>query len=228
MVVNGILPGILAKEAATCGAALIHYSTDYVFDGKKKTPYVEDDELNPLNVYGKTKLVGERAIQQIDVPRLIFRTSWVYSTRGKNFLLTILRLAKIREELKVVDDQIGAPTWSRMIAEATAQIIVQCYLTSACHASSITSVSGLYHLTAAGKTSLYSFAKAVLDHSTKLNAESSPFILQTSRLLPIPTHEYPTPTQRPAYSMLDNNKVSQMFALKLPDWNVQLGLALNA
>ena len=123
LAINGVAPGILAEEAKRLGAALIHYSTDYVFDGSKAAPYTEDDEPRPINVYGRTKLAGERAIQAVDVPHLILRTSWVYGARGKNFLLTILRLAQEREELSIVDDQIGAPTWSRAIAMATGGIL---------------------------------------------------------------------------------------------------------
>ena len=126
MAINGIAPGIMAEEAGRLGAAMVHYSTDYVFDGTKTTPYTEGDILNPINVYGKTKLAGEQAVQAAGIPHLIFRTSWVYGLRGRNFLLTILRLAKEWDELKIVDDQIGAPTWSRMVAEATATILAQC------------------------------------------------------------------------------------------------------
>ena len=151
MAVNGTAPGLLAEEAKRIGAAIIHYSTDYVFDGAKTTPYTEEDAPNPLNVYGRTKLAGEQAVQAAGVPHLILRTSWVYGMRGKNFLLTILRLAREREELKIVDDQIGAPTWSRTIAEATAQI-----LTSG--AWPVSGASGIYHLTASGSTSWYGFA----------------------------------------------------------------------
>ena len=127
MAVNGVAPGIIAEEAKRLGAALIHYSTDYVFDGTKAEPYTEDDVPKPINVYGKTKLAGEQAVQAIGVPHLIFRTSWVYGMRGKNFLLTILRMAKEKDELRIVDDQFGAPTWSRMIAETTAQVLAQFY-----------------------------------------------------------------------------------------------------
>ena len=126
MATNGIAPGIMAEEAKRLGAAMVHYSTDYVFVGTKTSPYTEDDIPNPICVYGKTKLAGEQAVQAAGIPHLIFRTSWVYGLRGRNFLLTILRLAKERDELKIVDDQIGAPTWSRMIAEATAIILAQC------------------------------------------------------------------------------------------------------
>ena len=221
MAINGIAPGILAQEAQKYGATLIHYSTDYVFAGNQTTPYVEADEPRPTNIYGQTKLAGERAIQQIEWPHLIFRTSWVYGTRGKNFLMTILRLAKEKEELKVVDDQIGAPTWSRLIAEATAQILTRCYSQQAL---SLNEVSGLYHLTAAGETSWYRFAKEILELSTN----ASPFKLHPSGILPIPTYQYPTPAQRPAYSILGNDKISDIFAVKLPGWRVQLKMALDA
>jgi dTDP-4-dehydrorhamnose reductase len=217
MAINGTGPGILAEEAARCKAALIHYSTDYVFDGSKTTPYVEDDEPNPINVYGKTKLAGEVAIRQVEVPYLIFRTSWVYGTRGKNFLLTILRLAKEREELKIVNDQVGSPTWSRIIAEATAQAIAQCNSPITCYGSRITEVAGIYHLTAAEQTSWYGFAKAIL----------ATVPLATPRLLAIPTTDYPTPATRPAYSVLKNDKINQKFAIQLPYWDLQLNMALS-
>ncbi|HEY9876755.1 MAG TPA: dTDP-4-dehydrorhamnose reductase [Candidatus Obscuribacterales bacterium] len=223
MAINGTAPGILAEEAARCKAALIHYSTDYVFDGSKTTPYVEDDEPNPINVYGKTKLAGEVAIAQVEVPYLIFRTSWVYGSRGKNFLLTILRLAKEREELKIVNDQIGSPTWSRMIAEATAQAIAQCNSTSTRYRSRITEVAGIYHLTAAEQTSWYGFAKAILE----TNAQFSTDALPNPKLLPIPSVEYPTPAGRPTYSVLKNDKINKIFAIKIPDWQSQLRMALS-
>ncbi|MDO9064018.1 MAG: dTDP-4-dehydrorhamnose reductase, partial [Sulfuricella sp.] len=153
MAINGIAPGIMAEEAKRLGAAMIHYSTDYVFDGTKTSPYTEEDAPNPLSVYGKTKFAGEQAILAVGIPHLIFRTSWVYGLRGRNFLQTILRLAKERDELKVVDDQIGAPTWSRMIAEATSQILAQSFLPLTPHPSLLTQYGGIYNLTAAGRTS---------------------------------------------------------------------------
>lgn len=220
MAINGTAPGVLAEAALQCGASLIHYSTDYVFDGTKTSPYSEEDRPNPINVYGKTKLAGERAIQQIGIPHLILRTSWVYGLRGKNFLLTILRLAREREELKIVDDQIGAPTWSRMIAEATAQIVARC---SAAGANpDLQEVTGVYHLTAAGETSWYGFAQAILNHPALLNTYASTFKAQSLKLLPISTTNYPTPAQRPAYSVLNNARVHRLFNVQLPTWDTGL------
>lgn len=158
--INAAAPGVLAEEARRLGAALVHFSTDYVFDGEGTTPYTEEDHPNPINVYGRTKLAGERAVQGAGVPHLILRTSWVYGMRGKNFLLTILRLAREREELEVVHDQVGAPTWSRAIAEVTAQVLSQ---GAGNFFSLLEQKGGLYNLTAAGETSWYGFAKAIAE-----------------------------------------------------------------
>lgn len=214
---NGTAPGILAEEAKRLGAALIHYSTDYVFDGNKNVPYSEDDAPNPLNVYGKTKLAGELAIQAVGAPHLIFRTSWVYGVRGKNFFMTILRLAKERNELRVVNDQIGAPTWSCMIAEATAQILAQIHSRPASFPQLFKDISGIYHLTAGGQTSWFGFAKAILTHCYS-SAASVP------RLTPIGTEEYPTPAKRPKNSVLSNAKLNHKFGLIMPDWEISLRL----
>jgi len=181
-VVNSIAPGILAEEAKRLNAGIVHYSTDYVFDGTKTEPYTEEDKPNPINMYGKTKLEGEKAVQAAGVPYLIFRTSWVYGLRGKNFFLAILRLAREKEELQVVDDQIGAPTWCRMIAEATAQVLAQIY--SPLTSYSFTEVSGIYHLTAGGQTSWYGFASAILDRISDTR-------IKCTKLTPIQTVEYP-------------------------------------
>jgi dTDP-4-dehydrorhamnose reductase len=217
MAINGIAPGAIAEEAKRLGAAVIHYSTDYVFDGTKITAYTEKDQPNPQNIYGKTKLAGEQAIASVGVPHLILRTSWVYSMRGKNFLLTMLKLAQEREEIRVVDDQIGAPTWSRTIAEATAQILSQ----SPQNISEFfTSKGGLYHLTASGQTSWYGFAKAIFEMTDK-NSDR-----KLQRLLAITSKEYPTPASRPAYSLLNTQKFSHTFGLVLPDWERSLELVL--
>ncbi|WYM00172.1 MAG: dTDP-4-dehydrorhamnose reductase [Gloeotrichia echinulata CP02] len=217
MAINGIAPGVIASEAKKVGAAVIHYSTDYVFDGNQQTAYTEQDQPDPQNIYGKTKLAGEQAIASVGVPHLILRTSWVYGSRGKNFLLTMLRLAQEREEIRVVDDQIGAPTWSRMIAEVTAQILSQ----APDHVSDfLTSKGGLYHLTASGQTSWYSFAKTIFALDVKQNER------KLQRLIAITTKEYPTPASRPAYSLLNNQKLSHTFGLILPDWQRSLELVL--
>lgn len=210
MAINGTAPGILAEEAKRLGAAVVHYSTDYVFDGAKDSPYLEDDAPCPINVYGKTKLAGEEAVRAAGAPYLILRTSWVYGARGKNFLLTVRRLAAERDELKIVGDQIGAPTWSRMIAEASAQILVQCR-------SGVGDRAGAYHLTAAGETSWYGFTRAILDL-----APHGP----QPRVVPIATPEYPLPAPRPLYSRLSNEKLARTFGVALPPW--ETGLALCA
>ena len=213
--VNGTAPGIIAEEAKRIGAAIVHYSTDYVFDGIQTRPYRENDPTNPLNIYGKTKLAGEQAILAVAVPHLILRTSWVYGMRGNNFLSTILRLSQEREELKVVDDQIGAPTWSRAIAEATAQILAQ---GTGELDHFLAAQGGLYHLTAGGQTSWYGFAESILQHCSIKHQK------KLKQLLPIPTTGYPTPAQRPAFSLLDNHKVFQTFGLQLPEWQKAMAL----
>lgn len=215
MAVNGAAPGIIAEEVKRIGAMLVHYSTDYVYDGEKRTPYVETDATNPLNVYGKTKLAGDLAINAAGVPHLILRTSWVYGWRGNNFLLTMLRLAREKEELKVVDDQVGAPTWSREIAEATAQIFSQGIGDLN---GFIAGHGGVYHMTAGGHGSWYEFAKGIFEcdpdrHEHKLH-----------RLLPISTREFNSNVVRPGYSILNNEKLFGEFGLRLADWRRPLNL----
>ena len=212
--VNGDAPGIMAEEAQRLNAALVHFSTDYVFDGSKGAPYEEIDAPNPQSVYGATKLAGEKAISAVNGAHLILRTSWVYGARGKNFLLTMQRLTRERDELRVVDDQIGAPTWSRMLAEATGLILGQC-LHKGNVAERLHEKSGLYHLSAAGQTSWFGFASAIVQH-----AEKAP------RMTPIPTSDYPLPAARPAYSVLANDKIARNFSIRLPDWHQSLGQCL--
>ncbi|TAN48188.1 MAG: dTDP-4-dehydrorhamnose reductase [Methylococcaceae bacterium] len=213
--VNGTAPGIMAEEAKQLGAALIHYSTDYVFDGGKPDAYVEDDPTHPLGVYGQTKLAGEQAIRQAGGEHLILRTSWVYGMRGRNFLLTMLRLAQERKELRVVDDQIGAPTWSRMIAEATALIAARWYAAPAADAPS-PGLSGIYHLTAGGHVSWHGFAAAIVDQARERQTPA------VERIIAIPSSEYPTPAARPANSVLAGDKLQQAFGVRLPDWQDSL------
>jgi len=215
MAINSIAPGIMAEEALRLRAVMIHYSTDYVFDGRKTTPYTEQDPTNPLGVYGKTKLAGEQAIQAVGGAHLILRTSWVYSRMGKNFLLTMLRLARERQELKVVNDQIGAPTWSRSIAEMTAAIMFT-------DLDRWQDFNGIYHLSASGKTNWYEFAKEILAN----DPDRSKQIIE--QLIPITTAEYPTPAQRPAYSLLDCSKLIDRFQLHLPNWLEVLKLAIES
>lgn len=213
--INAIAPAVLAEAAKGSGAILVHYSTDYVFDGAKPGPYLEDDAPHPLNVYGATKLAGEQAIRASGVRHLILRTSWVYGTRGQNFLLTMQRLMRERAELKIVDDQVGAPTWSRQIAEATALILAQCL--SPARGADRPEPWGTYHLTCGGETTWFGFARAI--------AELGGF---STRLLPIPSSDYPTPARRPANSRLDNGKLERTFGIRLPDWREALELCLQA
>lgn len=217
MSINAIAPGILAELARESQALLVHYSTDYVFDGTKTGAYSETDPTNPISVYGASKLAGEQAIIQVDCAHLIFRTTWVYGNRGKNFLLTILRLAAAKQELKIVADQIGSPTWSRSISEATAQIIAQCR-------HDLSSIKGLYNLSAAGKTSWHGFANQIVDRSRSIDPELQ---LAIEQILPIPATDYPTPAQRPANSVLDNSKILADFGVQLPDWKVSLEQCLE-
>ncbi|MGH9575669.1 MAG: dTDP-4-dehydrorhamnose reductase [Candidatus Acidiferrales bacterium] len=229
--VNADAPAVMAEEAKKIGALLIHYSTDYVFDGTKQSPYEEDDLPNPLGVYGKTKLDGERAIRDSGAQHLILRTAWVYATRGRNFLLTILRLASEREELQIVRDQIGAPTWCREIARATATILAD-VVTKGPIANSGVNIVGTYHMTAAGMGSWYDFARAILEE-TRCAPADMPWLtaavkgrqLVTKRVLPISTDQYPTPARRPAYSVLSNSRLNRTFGVELPDWRDQLHAA---
>ena len=191
-------PALLADEAATLGALLVHFSTDYVFDGEKPTPYVETDVPNPLNVYGRSKLGGEQAIQGSGCRHLIFRTSWIYGTKGNNFMLTMMRLAREQKPLRVVDDQHGAPTTSAMIAAAIPHTVSRVL--------SEASPGGLYHMSAAGSTTWCAFARAFL--RTEIRAISSA--------------EYPTAARRPRNSLLDNSKLDRTFNIRLPSWEAGL------
>ena len=226
--VNAEAPGVMAQEAKEIGALLVHYSTDYVFDGSKTSPYSEEDPTNPQNVYGRTKLEGELAIQRSGASHLIFRTAWVYATEGRNFLLTILRLATQREELKIVRDQIGAPTTSREIAKATTLVLSQIWANRGASPPAA-EVSGIYHLTAAGQTSWFDFAEAILEHGRTIDAATAWFAAATNnhpliirQVIPIPSSEYPTPARRPAYSVLSNERLHRTISVQLPDWQSQL------
>ena len=219
LAVNGTAPAIIAEEAKQLGAALVHYSTDYVFDGEKQGPYTEEDSPNPLGVYGRTKLAGDEAIQSSGVSHLIFRTSWVYGLKGKNFLLTIQRLAKERDELKIVDDQIGSPTWCRTIAQTTANVLTQILpQSSPGNLSGFEQASGLYNLVCGGPTSWFGFAQAILEASSSS---------QTTQLKPIPTSEYPTPAKRPPNSVLSTGKLKSAFGITPPYWDVTLKYCLR-
>jgi dTDP-4-dehydrorhamnose reductase len=228
MAINGIAPGILAEEAKRMHAALVHFSTDYVFDGSKPGPYRETDPANPVSHYGRSKLAGEEAIRAVDLPHLIFRTSWVYGTRGKNFMRTILRLAAERDSLKVVDDQIGAPTLSRMIAESASLAIARWCPMSA-NQSPLADLSGTYHLTNAGQVSWHGMACAILEeYESRREYRNWPRLgLTPDAIQPITTAEYPTAAQRPVNSVLDNAKLARAFGLELPDWREGLQMAVD-
>jgi dTDP-4-dehydrorhamnose reductase len=194
----------MAEESERLGAALIHYSTDYVFDGGKQSAWLEDDVTAPLSVYGRSKLAGEQAITDVGGTHLILRTSWVYGLHGKNFLLTMLKLAETRDELAIVDDQMGAPTWAVTIADATAAII-----RDAGEPAQLASQSGVYHLCAGGHTSWFGFAQAIFSHAP---------VQRKPKLRPITTAEYPTPAKRPSNSMLNTDKFRHTFG-DLPAWD---------
>ncbi|MFO7543845.1 MAG: dTDP-4-dehydrorhamnose reductase [Thiobacillus sp.] len=218
--VNATAPGVLAEEAARLDALLVHFSTDYVFNGSGTTPWRETDACDPLNVYGATKLEGELVIQAAGCRHLIFRTSWVYGLRGSNFLLTMRRLMRDRPELRIVADQIGAPTWCRDLAEATAQVLSQ--IKSPARDGDAAGLWGVYHLCNAGETSWHGFAEAIqaLDASDETRAPA--------RLFAIPGSEYPTPARRPMNSRLDNGKFEKTFGLRLQDWQSALALCMEA
>lgn len=212
MRVNGEAPGVLAEEAKKLGALLIHYSTDYVFDGTKVSPWIEDDPVNPLNVYGSTKLAGEQAIQQTGGRFLIFRTSWVFSPQGNNFLRTMLRLGQARDTLRIVNDQTGAPTSARALAKATHRI--------ASSEHGLSAAAGVYHMTCAGATTWQGFAEAIFSraHGAK----------PWAKVTGIPSSEYPTPAKRPANSVLSNAKLKAAFDVGLPPWEHALDEALKS
>lgn len=203
--INALASQVMAEEMRALNGWLVHYSTDYVFDGSGTAPWSETDQQAPLNQYGQSKLQGEQAIQQSGCQHLIFRTSWVYAARGNNFAKTMLRLAAEREQLNVIDDQIGAPTGAELLADVTAHALRQ----SLAHPQ----LSGLYHLAATGETSWCGYARYVIEQARSLGA-----VLAVQNIEPILTTAYPTPAKRPHNSRLDTSKVSRCFALQLPDW----------
>ena len=215
MRINGAAAALLAEEAAKQGALLVHYSTDYVFDGMKPTAYVETDTPNPLGAYGESKLAGDQAVRASGVDHLIFRLCWVYGARGQNFLLTMQRLAREREKLRVVRDQIGCPTWARMIAEATAFALRQ--VTQSADRSAF---NGAYHLAASGLTSWHGFASRIIELMPEADRKCH-------KIEGITTAEYPTPSKRPAYSVLNCDKLQATFGLRLPDWETSLRQVLD-
>lgn len=216
--INATAPGVLAEEAAKLGARLIHFSTDYVYAGNKAGVYVEDDATAPLSVYGKSKLAGEEAIRTVGLPALIFRTSWVYGAYGKNFLHTVLRLAKEREQLRIVADQAGAPTSSFSIAQAVLQVLVRWDGERA----------GVYHLVNAGHTTWHGFASAIVEAYTQLQPVRHWQPLKVTNIEAIATADYPTPAARPANSCLDCTKLNTDFSVQLPDWRDALMAELKA
>jgi dTDP-4-dehydrorhamnose reductase len=210
MQVNGIAPGVMAEEAKRLGAILVHYSTDYVFDGECDRPYLEGDPPHPVNAYGESKLAGERAIEAAGGKYLVLRTSGVYSGRGSNFVLTILRLAREKAELPVVDDQRGSPTWARALARATAELLRR--------EETIAGNSGVYHLAASGHASRYELAQAVV----ATTMEASGIRDGWARVKPIRSDQYPSPARRPLRPILNQDKVKRVFGVEMPPWEDQL------
>jgi len=205
--INAVAPGVLAQEASRIGAWLIHYSTDYVFDGSGTTPWSESDQPNPLNVYGKTKLDGEDAVRRSGCNHLIFRTSWVYAARGNNFAKTMLRLSQERDRLEVIDDQVGAPTGAEMLADATAHAIRA--------TDSNPDVGGLYHLVAGGEASWWEYARFVIDYA---RLKGAPVTVEQEHIAPVSSQAYQLPAIRPHNSRMNTNKFCDRFGLTLPHW----------
>jgi dTDP-4-dehydrorhamnose reductase len=214
MKVNAAAPAIMAEEARVAGALLVHYSTDYVFDGAQPAAYVEDDVPHPLNAYGRSKLEGERAIAATGCAHLILRTSWVYSERGSNFVLSILRLARERSRLDVVSDQLGSPTWARALAEATGELLRRVRGKEG---------SGIYHLAAAGHTSRFELAKTVLEMMQRITGEQAGW----AELRPITTAEHPLPAVRPLNVVISKERIKRAFGIDMPDWKIQLQSCLT-
>jgi dTDP-4-dehydrorhamnose reductase len=210
MQVNGFAPGVIAETAEEVGALLVHYSTVFVFDGNKNCPYVESDPPRPLNTYGKTKLAGEAAIIACGKRYVILRASWTYSDRRTNFPLTILRLARERKQLSVVDDQIAAPTWARAYAEATAQLLVR--------SDKVADYAGIYHLSADGQTTRYQWTRRIIEIAQERCSNKHNW----AKLCPTTTAEYPLPAARPLYNVMDNSKINEVFGIRMHHWEEQL------
>lgn len=215
--INGLSVGEIAVAAREIGALFIHYSTDYVFDGKKSSAYVETDVPCPLSVYGRSKLAGEQTIQAAGGDYLILRTTWVYAARGQNFMKTMLRVAQERDTLRVVNDQIGAPTWARLIAEATADMASLALVKR----QQGQFASGIYNLSATGETSWHGFASLIIDY-----AKQHGLLIKTHEISAIPTHEYPLPAQRPLNSRLSGEKLQRDYGMVMPAWDVAAKLCL--
>ncbi len=214
MAVNGIAPGILAEEAQRLGAVLVHFSTDYVFDGSNPVPYTEDDQPDPQSVYGSTKLAGEEAIRSSGCKHLVLRTSWVYGVHGGNFVKTILRLAKERNELRIVADQFGAPTWAKDLANATMLTLMAWQMSDWSD-----ELGGTYHITAGGRTNWHHYAEEIVRLAREYDAALAAKPLD---IRAIATREYPVPAKRPANSVLSNDKIGRVFGIRLPEWQDSL------
>jgi dTDP-4-dehydrorhamnose reductase len=222
--VNAIAPGILGEEAKRAGALLVHFSTDYVFDGMKRAPYIEDDPTHPLGVYGRTKLEGERAIELSGCSHVILRTSWVYGPHGANFMLTMLRLGATREELRIVADQRGAPTSSRELARLVHRLLGHgADGLARAGVDEVAERSGIYHATAGGETTWFGFAGAIFEEARRRRPA-----MRVPRLVAITTAEYPTAARRPANSVLSCARLNAVFGLAIPDWRVGLEEAVSA
>lgn len=207
--VNAVAPAVMAEEARRIGALLVHYSTDYVFDGHKTTPYVEADATHPLSIYGSTKLAGEYAIADSGCRHLILRTSWVYSARRSNFVLTMLKLARERSELAVVADQVGSPTWARALAKSTAALLQSIAAGNA--------ATGLYHLSATGSASRHELVRRMIELARESGSGNTWASLRAAK-----TADFPLPAARPPYSVLDNGKIHRDFGIAMPSWDTQL------
>ena len=215
MRVNAGAPGILAVEARQAKALLVHYSTDYVFDGTKRTPYREEDTTAPRNEYGRTKLLGEQRVAAAGGAYLILRTGWIYASQGKNFLVTMLRLGAEREMLRIVDDQIGTPTPAAVVADATLRILEFCRQHGADMSEYLRSLAGIYHVGCAGQTSWFRFALAIFEQARSMGMGAR---LRVTNVVPTTTEEYPTPAQRPRYSVLSKEKIIRTYGVQPPPW----------
>ncbi len=229
MALNAAAPAVLAEEAKRLGIGLVHFSTDYVFGGEPRDtaggaarPYRESDNPDPINVYGRTKLAGERAVRDLVPAHLIVRTSWIYGNRGRNFLRTVQEMAREGKELRIVDDQFGSPTWARCVAEATAGILARCWTPE--DGGRLAEAGGLYHLSAAGQTTWHGFATAIVEHLRNATDDE----VTPPAVTAIPTSAYPTPARRPVYSVLDCRAARRAFGIALPSWEEQLRLCLGA
>lgn len=214
--VNATTPGLIAREAAAAGAWLVHYSTDYVFDGSGTAPWTEDAATGPLGAYGRTKLEGEGLIRGSGCPHLIFRTSWVYGARGGNFAKTMLRLAQERDRLQVIDDQVGAPTGADLLADVTAHALRMALQRS--------ELAGTYHAVASGETSWHGYARHVIEFA---RAAGRPIKVAPCEIAPVPTTAFPTPARRPSNSRMGTSKLQRAFGLQLPPWQSGVERMLN-